>query len=121
MEILDFACTFPQDLSRFPCDLSGYAPARKCFNCCRYARRSSWSSGASGSLPTTNTFAPRPGSKCPVPVPTYTAATQPANRGFTTTLGTMYFLAFTKDSTTPWTGVLRGMLPGTCAITILEN
>src|SRR5580704_7535663 len=66
-------------------------------------------------------MAPRAGSKCSAPVPTYTAATHPAKIGLTTALGTMYFFDVKKASTTPCTVVLRGMLPGTCAITRREN
>src|SRR5579864_837039 len=66
-------------------------------------------------------MAPRAGSKCSAPVPTYTAATHPAKIGLTTALGTMYFFDVKKASTTPCTVVLRGMLPGTCEMMIREN
>ena len=41
--------------------------------------------------------------------------------GLTTALGTMYFFDLKNDSTTPCAVVLRGISPGTCAITMREN
>ena len=73
--------------------------------------------GGSRSRRGSNTSACRAGSN-PVDPVKYAAAKHPTIAGCQNSRGPMYFFALKADSTTPFTGLLRLTVPGTCGITI---
>src|SRR6202035_1036175 len=82
-------------------------------------RRSSVVSGCSSPPSGLDTNAFLAGLKRP---PTrHTEATPPATSGRNAARGMSYFFALNIDSTKPWIGLLRWMLPGTWGTTKLEH
>jgi len=100
-------CCHVTPLHRLPRARGGFSESNRFW----YSRLCAAVTGGSKSRLGSKIIAFFAGLKCPTP--TAPATKQLANIGWTMSKGTMYFFALKTDSTTPRTGPLRRMPPGT--------